>query len=60
MKLKRYYTHNGLSIYQTKNHVTCLTTPLQEFPAYNIQSSSSGQNNIVTSEIATSLLQNCN
>jgi len=28
MKLKDYYMHNGLSIYQTKDHVSCLVAYL--------------------------------
>jgi len=59
MKLKRYM-HNALSIYQTQY---CKTTFLA-LPclSYTIQSSSSGQNSIITPEVATNplLLQNCN
>jgi len=42
--------HNGLSIYQNNvpwDHVSCFTTPCLR----NIQSSSSEQNNIITSEV---------
>jgi len=51
--------HNGLSIYQILyDHVSCLTMPI----LHTIQSSSSGQNSIITPEVATYplLLQNCN
>jgi len=57
-----HYMHSGLSVYQNKYSIVrphfSPTTPI----LHNIQSSSSGQNNIITSEIATSplLLQNCN
>jgi len=45
--------HNGLSVYQKK---CCKTTFLAYPTVHNIQSSSSGQNNIITSEIPTSIL----
>jgi len=54
--------HKGLSIYQNKWPTVrphfLPTTPILR----HIQSSSSGQNNIITSEVATNLLllQNCN
>ena len=53
-KLK-HYMHNGLSIYQTKY---CKTTflGLARPILHNIQSSSSGQNDIIMSEIATNPL----
>jgi len=52
IKLKRYM-RNGLSIYQTKY---CKTTFLTMPILYSIQLSSSGQNNIITPEVATNPL----
>jgi len=52
---------NGLNIYQTKDTVRPHFLPTMPI-LHNILSSSSGQNNIIMSEIAINplLLQNCN
>jgi len=54
MKLK-HYMHNGLSIYQNKYFKTTFLSPTPPI-LDNIQSSSSGQKNIITLEIATNPL----
>jgi len=54
MKLK-HYVHNGLSIYQNKCFKTTFLSPAPPVLDH-IQSSSSGQNNIITLEIATNRL----
>jgi len=58
----KHYMHNGVDSAFTKTSTVrphfSPATPI----LHNIQSSCSGQNNIITSEIATNplLLQNCN
>jgi len=61
IKLK-HYMHNGLSIYQTKYCKTTFLALPWLLILHTIQSSSSGQNSIITPEVATNplLLQNCN
>jgi len=54
MKLK-HYMHIGLSIYQNKYFKTTFLSPTSPVLDH-IQSSSSGQNNIITLEIATNRL----
>jgi len=57
MKLNTMCKMNRAFI-KARDHVSCVTT----HSLHNIQSSSSGQNSIITTEVATNplLLQNCN
>ena len=54
MKLK-HYMQNGLNVYQKKHCKTTFLSPAAPI-LHNIQSSSSRQNNIITSDIATNPL----